>query len=503
MENNNLYALFDTKFTARGDQTAFELPSGKSYSFSEISAASGRFANFLTETGAKPGDRVAVQVHKTVEAVILYLACLRAGLVYLPLNTAYKSAEIEYFLTDASPSILVCDPKDEQPLSAIASEAGVDTILTLDKAGLGSLIEKAESYPEYFETVSRASDDLAAILYTSGTTGRSKGAMLTHNNLSSNAKTLVKGWAFEQKDVLLHALPIFHVHGLFVALHCAFLSGNKVIFLDKFDADTVIEQLPKASVFMGVPTFYTRLLDSEKLNKQSCKNMRLFTAGSAPLLEETFNDFTRKTGHVILERYGMSEAGMITSNPYAGDRIAGSVGFPLDNDVRVVGEDGKVVADGEIGILEIKGPNVFKGYWQMPEKTASEFRDDGYFITGDMIRKDDRGYYRIVGRSKDLIISGGYNVYPKEIESYLDEMPGILESAVVGRPHPDFGEAVVAFVITDGTERIVEADVVDFVKNKLANFKVPKQVFFLSELPRNTMGKVQKNELRNLAEGRS
>jgi len=503
MKNNNLYALFDTKFAAGGTLTAFELPTGKTYSFNEISEKSGRFANLLTDTGAKPGDRVAVQVHKTVEAVILYLACLRAGLVYLPLNTAYKSAEIEYFLTDASPAILVCDPKDEKLLSTIAKEAGVDTILTLDKAGLGSLIEKAESFQEDFETVSRTSDDLAAILYTSGTTGRSKGAMLTHNNLSSNAKTLVKGWAFEQKDVLLHALPIFHVHGLFVALHCAFLSGNKVIFLDKFDADTVIDQLPNASVFMGVPTFYTRLLDSKILNKQSCKNMRLFTAGSAPLLEETFNDFTSRTGHVILERYGMSEAGMITSNPYDGDRIAGSVGFPLDNDVRVVGEDGEVVADGEIGILEIKGPNVFKGYWQMPEKTASEFREDGYFITGDMIRKDERGYYRIVGRSKDLIISGGYNVYPKEIESYIDEMPGILESAVVGRPHPDFGEAVVVFAIKDGTATVDEANIIEFVKNKLANFKVPKQVFFLSELPRNTMGKVQKNELRNLVEDKS
>ncbi|MEH6402615.1 MAG: malonyl-CoA synthase [Sneathiella sp.] len=500
MENNNLYALFDTKFAAGGNQTAFELPSGKTYSFNEISARSGRFANFLTDTGAKPGDRVAVQVHKTVEAVILYLACLRAGLVYLPLNTAYKSAEIDYFLNDASPAILVCDPAHEKQLSVIANQAGVDTILTLDKDGLGSLTKKAESYPDNFEIIHRASDDLAAILYTSGTTGRSKGAMLTHNNLSSNAKTLVKGWAFEQKDVLLHALPIFHVHGLFVALHCAFLSGNKVIFLDKFDAETVIEQLPNASVFMGVPTFYTRLLDAKKLDKQSCRNMRLFTAGSAPLLEDTFNDFTSKTGHVILERYGMSEAGMITSNPYDGDRIAGSVGFPLDNEVRVVGEDGQIVADGEIGILEIKGPNVFKGYWQMPEKTASEFRDDGYFITGDMIRKDERGYYRIVGRSKDLIISGGYNVYPKEIESYLDEMSGILESAVVGRAHPDFGEAVVAFIIKDGSASITDTDVIEFVKSKLANFKVPKQVFFLKELPRNTMGKVQKNELRTLAE---
>lgn len=500
MENQNLYALFDAKLSAGGNNTAFELPSGKTYSFDDVIKTSGRFANLLMDTGAKPGDRVAVQVHKTVEAVFLYLACLRAGLVYLPLNTAYKSTEIEYFLHDASPAILVCDPSHEKHLSVIAQNAEVKTILTLDKSGEGSLTETAESFDTHFNTISRLSDDLAAILYTSGTTGRSKGAMLTHKNLSSNAQTLVKGWAFEESDILLHALPIFHVHGLFVALHCAFLSGNKVIFLDKFDADTIVENLPNATVFMGVPTFYTRLLDSNKLTKKTCENMRLFTAGSAPLLEDTFNDFIRRTGHVILERYGMSEAGMITSNPYDGERIAGSVGFPLDNEVRVVGEDGNVVAEGEIGILEIRGPNVFKGYWKMPEKTASEFREDGYFITGDMIRKDERGYYRIVGRSKDLIISGGYNVYPKEIESYLDEMPGVLESAVVGRPHPDFGEAVVAFIIKDNTIEIDETAVVEFVKEKLANFKVPKQVYFLQQLPRNTMGKVQKNELRAIAD---
>ncbi|MFT6559643.1 malonate--CoA ligase [Sneathiella sp.] len=501
MQNNNLYALFESRFKKDLSKTAFESPDGKSWSFNDVIKTSAQLANLLAQTGAKPGDRVAVQVTKSVEAVLLYLACLRSGLVYLPLNTAYKSAEVDYFLTDARPAVLVCDPADKEALSPIADKANVTSIFTLDKNGEGQLMANATSLSTDFTTVERAKDDLAAILYTSGTTGRSKGAMLTHNNLSSNAQTLSKAWAFNETDILLHALPIFHVHGLFVALHCAFLNANKVVFLSKFDAEQVIKHLPNATVFMGVPTFYVRLLANEAFNKDVCLNMRLFTAGSAPLLEETFNTFTQRTGHVILERYGMSEAGMITSNPYDGERIAGSVGFPLDNDVRVADEEGNILPDGEIGILEIKGPNVFKGYWQMPEKTAAEFRPDGYFITGDMCRKDENGYYRIVGRSKDLIISGGYNVYPKEIESYLDDMPGILESAVVGRPHPDFGEAVVAFVIKDGSSEVTPTSVIDYIRDKLANFKVPKDVFILDELPRNTMGKVQKNELRKLAAG--
>ncbi len=500
MTNENLYSLFEQKFPEDKSQVAFELSDGTTYSYQDLTETSARIANFLKEAEAKPGDRVAVQVHKTVEAVFLYLACLRSGLVYLPLNTAYKSAEIEYFLNDASPAIVVCDPGNENDLAAIAKSANVKQVLTLDDKGQGTLIANSIDCSSEFETADRQADDLAAILYTSGTTGRSKGAMLTHNNLASNAKTLVKYWGFEKQDVLLHALPIFHVHGLFVALHCAFLSGNKVIFLSKFDVDDVIENMPRSTVFMGVPTFYVRLLANDNFDATACKNMRLFTAGSAPLLEETFNEFTKRTGHTILERYGMSEAGMITSNPYEGERIAGSVGFPLDNEVRITDEEGRIVKDGEIGILEIKGPNVFKGYWNMPEKTAAEFRTDGYFITGDMTRKDENGYYRIVGRSKDLIISGGYNVYPKEIESYLDEMPGVLESAVVGRSHTDFGEVVIAFIVPDGETSITEQSVTDYVKDRLANFKVPKQVFLIEELPRNTMGKVQKNELRNQAQ---
>lgn len=499
MKNQNLYSQFEQAFIANPDKIAFETFDNKEYLYADLIALSGQYANLLTSSGAKPGDRVAVQVSKTVEAVILYLACLRAGLAYLPLNTAYKTAEISYFLGDSNPAILVCDPKDLSTLESLASEHGVLKIYTLDANGEGSLSIESAAQSTDQTVVERNEDDLAAILYTSGTTGRSKGAMLTHKNLSSNAKSLSKAWAFEADDVLLHALPIFHVHGLFVALHCAFLNANAVLFLSKFDPQAIIDRLPRATVFMGVPTFYIRLLATKEFNKGACRNMRLFTAGSAPLLEDTFTEFTNRTGHVILERYGMSEAGMITSNPYNGKRVAGSVGFPLDNEVRIADEEGNVVADGEIGILEIKGPNVFKGYWNMPEKTTAEFRDDGYFITGDMTQKGDDGYYRIVGRSKDLIISGGYNVYPKEIESYLDEMPGVLESAVVGTPHPDFGEAVVAFVVGDGTKDINEAAVISFVKDNLANFKVPKQVLILSELPRNTMGKVQKNELRKLA----
>ncbi len=499
MTNQNLFSQFELAFKANPTKTAFETVDGKTYSFQELIDRSGQLAALLCSAGAIPGDRVAVQVGKTVEAVILYLACLRSGLAYLPLNTAYKSAEVEYFLEDASPAILVCDPADLETLTPFAKAAKVLKVFTLDSDGEGSLIEESKPLSIEFETVEQKADDLAAILYTSGTTGRSKGAMLTHNNLASNAKSLVKAWAFEENDILLHALPIFHVHGLFVALHCAFLKANTVLFLPKFDPEIIIKQLPRATVFMGVPTFYVRLLATETFTKETCANMRLFTAGSAPLLEETFNEFTKRTGHVILERYGMSEAGMITSNPYDGKRIAGSVGFPLDNVVRIADEDGNEVADGEIGILEIKGPNVFKGYWKMPEKTAAEFREDGYFITGDMTRKGEDGYYRIVGRSKDLIISGGYNVYPKEIESYLDEMPGVLESAVVGMPHPDFGEAVVACIVPDGSTEVTEASVIAYVKDNLANFKVPKKVFLLEELPRNTMGKVQKNELRKLA----
>ncbi len=500
MTDSNLYNLFDARFEQQPEAIAFEGPSIRTYRFQEVREGAGRIANLLLQSGAAPGDRVAVQVGKSVEAVLLYLACLRAGLVYLPLNTAYKSAELEYFISDSEPAVVVCDPAAADELRAIANKAGVREVFTLDSDGNGSLMDRAAALPAEFVTVRRAGDDLAAILYTSGTTGRSKGAMLSHDNLASNAKTLHRYWQFREDDILLHALPIFHVHGLFVALHCAFLAGGKVIFLKKFDAEEVIRQLPRATVFMGVPTFYVRLLGEAGFTREACRNMRLFTAGSAPLLEETFNAFVERTGHVILERYGMTEAGMITSNPYEGERKAGTVGFPLDNDVRIADEEGKIVKDGEIGILEIKGPNVFRGYWRMPEKTAAEFRPDGYFITGDMTRKGEDGYYRIVGRAKDLIISGGYNVYPKEIESFIDEISGVEESAVVGRPHPDFGEAVVAFVVANASGAALTAgDITAAIKDRIANFKVPKEVYIVSDLPRNAMGKVQKNQLRDQA----
>ncbi|TNE33791.1 MAG: malonyl-CoA synthase [Alphaproteobacteria bacterium] len=500
MTDQNLYSLLASRFPENTGEIAFEGPDIATYSYQDLDDISSRIAYLLVEKGALPGDRVAVQVGKSVENVMLYLGCLRAGLVYLPLNTAYKAAEVEYFLTDASPALVICDPASLDEIREIAVKADVKEVLTLGGDGKGSLMDAAKDMPAGFRTVERAGDDLAAILYTSGTTGRSKGAMLSHDNLASNALTLYREWHFTKGDVLLHALPIFHVHGLFVALHCALLNASKVIFLTRFDPARVIEFLPQSSVFMGVPTFYVRLLAEEGFTQETCRNMRLFTAGSAPLLEETFKAFTARTGHVILERYGMTEAGMITSNPYEGTRKAGTVGFPLDNEARIADDEGNILKDGEVGILEIKGPNVFKGYWQMPEKTAAEFRADGFFITGDMTQKGEDGYYRIVGRAKDLIISGGYNVYPKEIESFIDEMPGVDESAVVGRPHPDFGEAVVAFVVPDGSNpSLGEDDVIAYIKERIANFKVPKQVYLVQELPRNTMGKVQKKILRDRA----
>lgn len=501
MTNKNLYTLFEAHFPTDTNQIAFEGPDIDDYRFADVITGSAQMANLLTNLGATPGDRVAVQVGKSVESVVLYLACLRAGLVYLPFNTAYKATEIEYFVNDASPTLVICAPALLSEINAIAKAANVVEVLTLDMGGKGSLMDRAQKCATSFKTLSCKAEDLAAILYTSGTTGRSKGAMLTHENLASNALSLHRAWHFRAGDVLLHALPIFHVHGLFVALHCALLNGSKIIFLTKFETHTVIENLPKSTVFMGVPTFYVRLLTEPDFTKDTCRNMRLFISGSAPLLEETFHAFSKLTGHTIVERYGMTEAGMITTNPYDGECKAGTVGFPLDNEIRIADEYGTILADGEIGILEIKGPNVFKGYWQMPEKTATEFRKDGFFITGDMSRKGEDGYYRIVGRSKDIIISGGYNVYPKEIESFIDDMTGVEESAVVGRPHPDFGEVIIAFVVPDGkAPNLKGSDITTFIKNKLANFKAPKQVYIVDALPRNTMGKVQKNELRNLAQ---
>ncbi len=466
--------------------------------YASLDADCGKMQSHLQALGVEPGDRVMVQVDKSAEAVVLYLACLRAGAIYIPLNTAYTAAEVEYFMSDAEPRLFVCQPDSLDKLQTVAERVRVAHVLTLGAEGQGSLMQGLDQADPNPAVVQRSADDLAAILYTSGTTGRSKGAMLSHANLQSNAEVLHSYWQWQDdSDVLLHALPIFHVHGLFVALHCALLGAAPVHFLTRFNVQQIISLLPESSVMMGVPTFYTRLLDSPDFNADACGNMRLFIAGSAPLLAETHREFEARSGHTILERYGMTETGMITSNPNEGDRVAGTVGFALPGiQVRIADEQGNELPRGKTGVLEMTGPNVFRGYWHMPEKTAAEFRADGWFITGDMATMDASGRVSIVGRAKDLIISGGYNIYPKEIEVEIDDIPGVRESAVVGLPHPDFGEGVAAVVVPDGSCALAEADIIKPLQDKLARFKQPRRVFVIDELPRNTMGKVQKVQLR-------
>ncbi|TWI37143.1 malonate--CoA ligase [Paracoccus sulfuroxidans] len=495
--NSNLFSRLIQQ-TPDPSRTAIETASGAQITYSDLIARSGQMANALVAQGVAPGDRVAVQIEKSVEAIILYLATVRAGAVFLPLNTGYTPAEIEYFLGDARPAVFVCDPARQASLE-VAARASNAKILTLDADGQGSLMTAAEAAPEGFETVERAGADLAALLYTSGTTGRSKGAMLSHENLYSNAVALQDAWRYSASDVLIHALPIFHTHGLFVATNLTFLAGASMIFLPKFDADRILDVMPRATVLMGVPTFYVRLLESPRLDPQVTSHMRLFISGSAPLLAETHREWQARTGHAILERYGMTETNMSTSNPYEGERIAGTVGQPLPG-VEVIVTDpetGAPLPDGEIGMIEVRGPNVFCGYWQMPEKTAAELRENGYFITGDLGMVDDKGYVHIVGRGKDLIISGGYNIYPKEVETEIDAITGVNESAVIGLPHSDFGEAVAAVVVPTGKVALTEADILAPLAERLARFKQPKRVIFVEELPRNTMGKVQKNLLRD------
>lgn len=497
-ENHNLYALLESAFPNDPERLVFETPGGDTVRYAELDGIVSQYANALAGLGVEPGDRITVQVEKSLPNVYLYLAALKCGAVFNPLNTAYTAAEVDYFVGDARPKVVVCDPGVEEPIRDLAAAHGVGHVSTLDRNGGGSLAQLAGAQDHHCDTVERGPDDLAALVYTSGTTGRSKGAMLSHDNLASNARTLHELWRFEPGDVLIHALPIFHVHGLYVALNTSFLNGSKMIWLPKFDADTVLGLLPSSTVLMGVPTFYTRLLADQRLTPELCRNMRLFISGSAPLLAETHTEFELRTGHRILERYGMTEAGMITSNPYDGERIAGTVGHPLPAvSVRVADDGGAELPHGEIGILEIKGPNVFKGYWGMPDKTAEEFRDDGYFITGDMAVQDDSGRVSIVGRGKDLIISGGFNVYPKEIETELDRLGGVAESAVVGVPHPDFGEGVIAVVTRNaGDGELDETGLIAELGTRLAKFKVPKRIYEVDALPRNTMGKVQKAELR-------
>ncbi|MDX2218764.1 MAG: malonyl-CoA synthase [Burkholderiales bacterium] len=496
--NGNLYALFESRFPADRESVLLEDEHGRRYTFNDLDAATARLAACLSGIGVKPGDRVAAQIEKSPQGLFLYLACLRAGFVWLPLNTAYQSAEVEYFLGNAEPAAVIAQTKAMPWMAPLCAKLGIGNLLTLDEAGAGTLMEAAQDAPATFAVVQREDNDLAAILYTSGTTGRSKGAMITHRNLASNALALHQTWGFRPGDVLLHTLPLFHVHGLFVACHCALLNGGRMIFHSRFDAIAVMRALPRATVFMGVPTYYVRLLSEAAFGPTQTANVRLFISGSAPLLMETFESFKARTGQVILERYGMTETGMITSNPLEGERKAGTVGPPLPGvSVRIVGADMQTLPAGEVGEILVKGDNVLPGYWRMPEKNAEEFTPDGYFKTGDVGRIDADGYVSIVGRSKDLVITGGYNVYPKEIELLLDEMPGVAESAVIGVPHPDFGEAVTAVVVQKpGAAPIVEADVIAELKTQLANFKVPKRVHVVSDLPRNAMGKVQKNVLR-------
>lgn len=498
MSNENLYALFRQRFPDDVEAVFLDGVDDRSLLYGSLDERTGKLLTVLRDNDVGKGDRVVVQVDKSIEAVLLYLACLRAGAIYIPLNTAYTPSEVHYFLDNAGPKLFVCTPTMRQALETVATQAKVPALMSLGRQGEGELMEAAETAVASEEISEVGEQDLAAILYTSGTTGRSKGAMLSHGNLASNAQVLHDYWHWQRDDVLLHALPIFHVHGLFVALHCALLGGSRVIFLPRFDADALLARLPEATVMMGVPTFYTRLLERSAFNRATCGGMRLFVSGSAPLLAETHRQFEQRTGHRILERYGMTEAGMITSNPYDGDRVAGTVGYPLPGVMaRVCDEQGSELPRGEPGVLEIRGPNVFRGYWEMPEKTAEEFRDDGWFITGDIAVMAEDGRVSIVGRAKDLIISGGFNVYPKEVESHIDRLPGVRESAVIGLPHPDFGEGVVAIVVGDGSTEIDEAGVIAALGDQLARFKQPKRVYLVDELPRNTMGKVQKNVLRD------
>ena len=493
--------LYDTLFGQHlGSMATFlHLPDGQSLTYDDFLQLAAQYAGAFTDMGLVAGDRVGVQIEKSPQALAVYAACTQAGLVFLPLNTAYTADEVTYFVENSGAGIVLGDETKRSALAPIARSCGAQ-LETLNADGSGSFAGKAHAFPTTFNTVTRNIDDLAAFLYTSGTTGRSKGAMLTQGNLLSNAQTLQEEWRFTATDVLLHALPIFHTHGLFVATNITLLSGSSMIFMPKFDLDQIIADLPRATTMMGVPTFYTRLLGDARFTKDVATHMRLFVSGSAPLLAETHVQFEQRTGHCILERYGMTETNMNTSNPYDGERRAGTVGFPLAGvELKITDSNTRAtLPQGEIGEIEVRGPNVFKGYWQMPEKTAEELRDDGFFITGDLGQMDADGYVSIVGRNKDLIISGGYNIYPKEIELLLDDQAGVLESAVIGVPHPDFGESVLGVLVAQAGETLDTDTIRTHIAKSLARFKQPQKLVILPELPRNTMGKVQKKALREM-----
>ncbi len=493
----NLYTRLQDCFPGDRSRPFAFLCDGSTMTYGDLDQASARYANMLVDLGVAQGDRVAVQTPKSIEMIVLYLGCVRAGAIFLPLNPAYTAHELDYFMRDAQPALFVCDPAQESTIRPLAEAADVPRVETLGASGDGSLPQKAASCSTSFDTLDLADDDLAAILYTSGTTGRSKGAMLSHGNLASNAFTLREYWRFTADDTLLHALPIFHTHGLFVATNITLAAGASLIFQPTFDVDAMLAALPRASVLMGVPTFYIRLLKEDRFTRDLVAHMRLFVSGSAPLSADIHREFSERTGHAILERYGMTETNMNTSNPYDGDRIAGTVGLPLPGvSIRIADpETGRVLPQGEIGVIEIQGPNVFQGYWKMPERTAAEFRD-GYFISGDLGFIDLRGYVSIVGRAKDLIISGGYNIYPAEVETALDELREVRESAVIGVPHPDMGEGVVGVVVPMEAGFADSAALMATLADKLARFKQPRRIVFVDELPKNGMGKVQKTVLR-------
>ncbi|MDP4609508.1 MAG: malonyl-CoA synthase [Burkholderiaceae bacterium] len=504
----NFYQLLRQQFPKDLSKPAIYDDAGV-YSWADLEQGSAMIANLLQGLKLPAGSRIAVQVDKSVEAVMLYLATLRAGHVFLPLNTAYQSAEVAYFIDNAKPAVVVCSPANFGWVSKLAFQNGVGSVFTLGDNRTGSLLERAMHCAAVHTPQPVKASDLAVIIYTSGTTGRSKGAMLSHGNIASNAQTLKTYWGWRKDDVLIHALPIFHVHGLFVAIHGALLNASPMIWMKKFDPQQALVHMQRATVFMGVPTLYVRLLAQANLNAKAVRNMRLFVSGSAPLLADTFDEWHKRTGHTILERYGMSETVMLTSNPYQADarynnatqRRGGTVGFPLPGvTLRVVNDSGESVAQGEVGHIQVQGPSVFAGYWQMPEKTAEEFTADCFFKTGDVGKIDAQGYVSIVGRNKDLIISGGYNVYPAEIESVINNLPGVAESAVVGIPHADFGEVGVAVVVARSNTAVESAQVLAALKSQLANFKVPKHCVVVADLPRNTMGKVQKNILRQTYE---
>ena len=496
MENPLYNALFGKHVS--NDAVFLQMSDGTTITYDAFLRLAAKFANQLVELGLIPGDRLAVQIEKSPYALAIYAACVQAGVVFLPLNTAYTAEEVRYFVEDSGAKVMLCDDAKADTLSSVAASCGA-TLETMNADGQGSFSLKASALDDRFETIPRSGDDLAAFLYTSGTTGRSKGVMLTQTNLLTNARALMEEWQFTSHDILLHALPIFHTHGLFVASNVTLLAGSKMIFLPSFNLDEIIKHLPNASVMMGVPTFYTRLLGDKRFTQNLVGHMRLFVSGSAPLLAETHIQFEERTSFRILERYGMTETNMNTSNPYIGERRAGTVGFPLPGtEIKITDSDScETLSQGEIGVIEVRGPNVFKGYWQMPEKTAEELREDGFFITGDLGRIDEDGYLQIVGRNKDLIISGGYNIYPKEIELLLDNEDDVLESAVIGVPHPDFGETVVGILIPAAKSKPDLEAIEASIRASLARFKHPRKLIILPELPRNTMGKVQKNVLRD------